>query len=352
MPTKKYKYSRFLLHILIWSLLAFILLRYPYTLRKEVAWPPEFITKQIVHLGVILTAYYFNSYCLVPRLLLKKKYIQFLLAIILYTLLAAFFMSFVSKFLDLHTKLPFSNIPSIWYRLNLDRFATWTTLIVLGISTLLSIMDKWSTDSKKLERLEREKIQAELSALRAQIHPHFLFNTLNTVYALSYVDVEASRKALAQVSRLLRYQLYEVQRGDTTLDKEIAFIRDYVSIMRLRVNEKINVDLQLPEETTSLNIAPMILICYIENVFKHGIVDEGQGNMLIAIEQTGNTLSLTTKNKIAATSQPIMEEGPTGIGMQNAKRRLELLYPGRHQLFTQTNSVLNEFELRLTLHLT
>ncbi len=332
--------------------MAFLLLSYPHTLKKEVNWPPEFITKQVVHLGVILTAFYFNSLVLVPKLLLRKKYIQFLVAIILFTLLAAFFMTFVSRMLDLHTKLPFANIPSLWHKLYLDRFATWTTLIVLGISTLLAIMSKWSSDSKKLELLEREKIQTELSALRAQIHPHFLFNTLNTVYALSYVDGEASRKALAQVSRLLRYQLYEIQSGETTVDKELAFIRDYVNIMRLRVNDKIDIELELPEQTHHQNIAPMILMCYIENVFKHGILEEGEGKMFISIQQTENTLSLTTKNKIASVSQPMMNEGSTGIGMQNTQRRLELLYPNKYQISAHTDTVSNEFELRLTLQLT
>jgi len=303
-------------------------------------------------MGVMLTAYYFNAYYLVPSLLTKKKYLRFVIAIFFFTLFAAFFMSFIARSLDLHTKMPFANIPAIWNKLYLDRFATWTTLIVIGISTLLSIMSKWSADSTRLERLEREQIQTELSALRAQIHPHFLFNTLNTVYALSYIDSDASRKALAQVSRLLRYQLYEAQRADTALDKELAFIEDYVNIMRLRVNEKINVELRLPKEINNLTIAPMILICYIENVFKHGVGDEAEGNMLIAIERTENTLSLTTKNKIATVSKPAEDEGSTGIGMQNTQRRLELLYPNRHTLSTEVNTDNNEFELRLTLQLT
>ncbi len=254
-------------------------------------------------------------------------------------------MTFVARSLELQTN------PAHWDRLYLDRFTSWTTLIVLGISTLLAIMAQWNADSKKLERLEREKIQTELSALRAQIHPHFLFNTLHTVYALSYTDSEGSRKALAQVSRLLRYQLYEVQRGETPLDKELAFIRDYINIMRLRVSEKINLELQLPQESSNLSIAPMILICYIENIFKHGIVDEEEGNILIAIEQTGNSLSLTTKNKIATVSGQLADGGPTGIGMQNTQRRLELLYPDRHHLSVKKDTVNNEFELTLTLQL-
>lgn len=352
MQINKYKYTRFLLYVLIWSLLAFIMFMYPHTVRREVPLPPEFVTKQIVHMGIMLAAYYFNAYYLVPKLLVKKRYLLFVIAILLFTLIAAFFMSVVSRSLDLHTKLPFANIPAIWNKLYLDRFTSWTTLIVLGISTLLSIMSKWSVDSTRLERLEREKIQTELSTLRAQIHPHFLFNTFNTVYALSYVDSEASRKALAQVSRMLRYQLYEVQRKETPLEKELAFIKDYVNIMRLRVNEKIKVGLCLPEETGSLSIAPMILICYIENVFKHGLDDKAEGNMLIVIEQSGNTLSLMTKNKIATASKPVKDEGSMGIGMQNTKRRLELLYPNRHQISTKIDSDNNEFELRLTLHLT
>lgn len=261
-------------------------------------------------------------------------------------------MAFVSRFLDLHNKIPFLNIPSIWNKLYLDRFATWTTLIVLGISTLLSIMRKWSADSTRLATLEREKIQSELSTLRAQIHPHFLFNTLNTIYALSFVDEEASRSVLARMSRLLRYQLYEVQRAETTLVKELAFIKDYVNIMRSRLNEQINVALHLPKTVKDMPIAPMILICYIENVFKHGVDTEAKGNMLIAIEQTETTLSLMTRNKIVATAGSLEDGNSRGIGLQNAQRRLELLYPGRHQLSTTIDTDNNEFELKLILQLT
>jgi LytS/YehU family sensor histidine kinase len=210
-------------------------------------------------------------------------------------------------------------------------------------------MSKWNTDNNRLARLEREQIQSELSTLRAQIHPHFLFNTLNTVYALSYVDGEASRKALAQMSRLLRHQLYEAQQTETTLTKELAFIKDYVNIMRLRVNEKVNIALHLPETVNDLNIAPMILICYIENVFKHGLDDKMQGDILINIEQRGNTLFLMTKNKVAVTSKSVKDEGPTGIGMQNTQRRLELLYSNRHHISIKTDN--NEFELTLILQL-
>lgn len=345
MQTIRYKYTRLLLHVLIWSLLAVILFRYPHTVRREVPLPPEFLTKQIVHMGIMLLAYYFNAWYLVPGLLLKKRYWMFALAIILFVLCVAVFMTFVARALDLQTN------PTHWDRLYLDRFTSRTTFIVLGISTLLAIMGQWSSDSKKLERLERERIQTELSALRAQIHPHFLFNTLHTVYALSYTDSEASRKVLVQVSRLLRYQLYEVQRGETALDKELAFIRDYIDIMRLRVNEKINLEVKLPKESSGLNIAPMILICYIENIFKHGVVNEGEGNIHIAIEQTGNSLLLVTKNRIATVSRLVKEEGPAGIGMQNTQRRLELLYPDRHQLWVRKDTVSNEYELRLTLQL-
>lgn len=346
MQTIRYRYTRILVHVLIWSLLAVILFRYPHTVAREVPLPPEFLTKQIVHMGIMLFAYYFNAYYLVPRFFLKKRYGRFMTAIILFILSAAIFMTFVARSLELQTN------PAHWDRLYLDRFTSWTTLIVLGISTLLAIMAQWNADSKKLERLEREKIQTELSALRAQIHPHFLFNTLHTVYALSYTDSEGSRKALAQVSRLLRYQLYEVQRGETALDKELAFIRDYISIMRLRVSKTIDLELQLPHESSNLSIAPMILICYIENVFKHGIVEEGEGSILIAIEQTENVLSLMTRNSIAPVSKLRREEGSTGIGMQNTKRRLELLYPDRHHLSFRKDTINNEFELRLTLQLT
>lgn len=344
----KIAYSQLFVHILVWILLGFILLFYPYTVNKVVSYPSEFIFKQVVHFFIILLAYYFNSYYLVEKFFIKKQYIKFTFGVILLICFASFFMSFVSRLLDLHTKSPF-NIPSVWNKLYLDRFATWTTLLIVCISTVLAIIRKWTIDRESLERLEKDKVQSELSVLKAQIHPHFLFNTLNTVYALSYTDIVASRKALIQVSRMLRYQFYEIQKEEISLQQELDFINDYISIMKLRLNEKSSIRLHLPKKVPNLNIAPMILISYIENVFKHGVSPESEDHIWIEITIDNNILTLQTKNKIVHLGVTIQDEGATGIGMENSLKRLVLMYPNRYTISTDIDS--DQFELKLTIAL-
>ncbi|TWI16135.1 histidine kinase [Sphingobacterium siyangense] len=351
MKVSKFNNIRVLVHLLSWTLLAFALLGYPYTLKKEISYPAEFLIKQVIHLCIMVIAYYMNSYYFVPYFLFNKRYVWYVISIVCFVLFASFFMSFVSRLLDLHNKEPFLQIPTIWHRLYLDRFATWTTLIMLGISTSMSIMTKWNKDSKRLVHLEHEQVQMELTTLRAQIHPHFLFNTLNSIYALSYLDADASRKALAQTSRLLRYQFYEVKHTLTPLANELAFIKDYVSIMRLRTNNNIHIELLIPEETGDFQIAPMLLISYIENVFKHGITDD-DATIFIKIAMEGDILTLKTKNKIGTFSNSLEELEIKGVGMSNAKRRLELLYASRYNIITEVDEVNRTYNLKLAIQLT
>lgn len=270
MPTRKIRYTRVSLHFLIWALISVFLLVYPHSFRRDLIFPPEFIWKQIVHLALMLGSFYFNAYYLVPRFLLAKRYIPYYGSVLAFIIGGSLCMYGVSDLLNLNRRMPITDTTTLWHSLHLDRFATWTSLLVWIISGLIAVMGKWKSDSDTLAKLEHEQMQSELATLRAQIHPHFLFNTLHTVYALSYVDSGAARKALAQLSRLLRHQLYAVQNTAISLKEELSFITDYIDIMRLRLSDTINLNLHLPDNIGKQKIAQMILITYIENMFKHG----------------------------------------------------------------------------------
>lgn len=350
MTISKDRYIQIFLHLLVWSLLAIVLFLYPSLAYKGLQLPSDFTIKQIVHLCLMLGAYYANAYWMVPRLLLKKKYLLFAGAMILFICFAAYVMALVDDLLDLKEQMKhiWGNKPGLPH---FDMFGFLTTLITLGISTSISVMHKWNTDNEHRLNLEKEKVTMELSVLKAQIHPHFFFNTLNSIYALSFTDADRSRKVLTRLSAIMRYLLYETDLDKIALDKELCFIRNYIDIMKLRLNADTNVEFSIPENPLPVSVAPMILMPYVENVFKHGI-DESEGVLLsIHIGQDEKGIRLTTRNRIAARPAHIAGDVPGGIGMQNTFRRLELLYKNRYHLSTRVLPETNEFELELELQL-
>lgn len=331
--------------------MAVILFFYPVISNKGIRLPADFVTKQIVHFCLMVLAYYLNTYLLVPKLLLTGRYTWFAITVIIFSFFSAHILATVENSLNLREQMKetWNKKPGISY---FDLFGFMTTLITLGISTSVGAIRKINEDGKERLKLEREKINAELSMLKSQIHPHFFFNTLNTIYALSYTDAEASRKATTKLSRIMRYVLYETGHDITTVGKELEFISNYIEIMKLRVNGNTTVELDLPDEVIPMSITPMILMPYVENVFKHGIDESNDNKLFIRVAQHANGIQLITRNKIAARSPLMKENRQEGIGMQNTQRRLELMYRNRYKLFTQKIAASNEFELKLEIELT
>lgn len=330
--------------------MATILFLYPTLANKGVKLPGDFTIKQVIHLCMMLLAYYLNAYLLVPQLLLKGKYFYFVLTIIVFVFFASYTMAIVENRLDLREQMK-----HVWTKKPgkavFDRFGFLTTLITLGISTSISVINKLNKDNKKQFNLEKEQITTELSMLKAQIHPHFFFNTLNSIYALSYTDAESSRKTLTKLSHIMRYLLYETNQSTTELSKELSFITHYIEIMKLRLNTNTTVEINLPETVSPVSIAPMILMPYIENVFKHGIDESDNNKLFISIHQHTKGIRLVTRNKIAAKPVLTAEYASGGIGMQNTLRRLELLYKNKYKLSAGKKADSNEFELTLELQL-
>lgn len=351
MSISKDKYFNALLHFLIWSLIAFILFLYPQWSNKGVELPGDFTIKQVVHFLLMLVCYYFNAYLLVPKLLYKNKYVLFTLGIAILVFTSSFIMASVEGWLNLSEQMQHvwgskraSNPPLF------DRFGFFTSLITLGISTSISTINKLNSDNKEKLKVEKEHVATELSILKAQIHPHFFFNTLNSIYALSYTDVESSRQILTKMSYIMRYLLYETKQNNVSLSKELAFISNYIEIMKVRLNQCNTVKFDFPDNVTPMSIAPMILMPYVENVFKHGAGEKENTELFINIYQTENGIRLMTRNPIVVKPALPPEQVPGGIGMQNTLRRLELLYKNRYKIITGT-TIANQFELTLELEL-
>lgn len=315
--------------------------------------PPAFWVKQSLHIVFIITAFYFNSFMLVPRLLFKGKVWPFILSAVFTSLFFSMLLQQLDKMLSLSEQMARVFGRKMWFNNYIDHFALITLLLVLGISTSVSTIQRWSADAKLHRELQSQRTMAELSFLKAQINPHFFFNTLNSIYALTYLNVETSRQVLHKLSRMMRYLLYETEHNTTLLSKEVAFITDYVEIMKLRLNEQTTVAFTKPENLKEMPIAPMLLLPFVENAFKHGVDDLQSGTIAVNIEQTGNGLLFEIKNALL---KPTINDNShnlegNGIGLANTRRRLDLLYSDKHTLTIERSEQQKEYSLTLTLTL-
>jgi len=339
-----------LIHLLVWSLLTYILFNYPPLIGKHVKIPSQFLTKQIFHMLVMVITYYVNTYYLVPQYLLKGRKVVFTLGIITIMILAGLIMARVEIWFSLSDHLRKSLGKKMWQNAYVDFFGLFTTMFVLGISTSLAIMQQWNRDWKLRHELQTKQAVAELAFLKAQINPHFFFNTLNSIYALTYINAETSREVLLKLSGMMRYLLYETQHNTTTISKELTFIKNYVEIMKLRLSDNMLVDLVVPQIIIETSIAPMLLLPFIENAFKHGVNEDNAGSISILIGQESNCLRLRVKNTYTEFDKGTDVDGK-GIGLANTIRRLALLYKDKYQLTVDNDQNLNEYTVHLTINL-
>ena len=347
----KAKLITVVIHLLVWSLLIYVLFNFPPLVGNDVKAPSQFLTKQIFHMILMIGTYYFNTYYLVPQLLLNGKRAMFALALLGIIIFAGLIMARIEIWFSLTEHLRKAFGKKIWQNAYVDFFGLFTTILVLGISTSLAIMQEWSRDWKIRQEVETKRAVTELTFLKAQINPHFFFNTLNSIYALTYINAETSREVILKLSGMMRYLLYETQHDNTTLAKELSFIQNYVDIMKLRLNDNMLVEFLLPQQIADKPIAPMLLLPFVENAFKHGVDDNLAGSISILIAQQEADLLLVVKNTVIECDQGT-DVGGKGIGLVNTLRRLELLYKDRHSLAVRHEINSNEYIVNLTITLT
>jgi LytS/YehU family sensor histidine kinase len=222
--------------------------------------------------------------------------------------------------------------------------------LVLGVSTSITTIQKWQADKQLTQEMEQDKVTSELSFLKAQINPHFFFNTLNNIYALTQVNADVAGKAIHQLSRMMRYLLYDTQQKQTMLSQEIAFVKDYISLMQLRLTDVVNVNIDTPRSLQDVPLAPMIFLPFVENAFKHGVSATQQSHIDIVIWQHNKMLDLTVKNSII-NDNSISLDTSSGIGLVNTRRRLDLLYRGKYKLDIIELNANNEYIVHLTIDL-
>ena len=353
-PTSPRTYVSVLTHVLVWSLIGlFLLLWQPLTWKIDI--PIQFWIKQAVLFLLLVLVFYVNSWILIPRLLLKNKYLWFILLNVVATIIVSYVVQqmelaiHMREHMDKAFKAAKDSGSYLRKEDKFDYFSMICAMMVLGISTSLTAVQNWQKDIRLRENLEKEKLNSELSFLKAQINPHFFFNTLNNIYALTIIDVEASREALHKLSRMMRYVLYETQNTTVLLSHELSFIEDYIQLMRLRLTEKVTIEFDRPEVLSDTPIAPMILLPFVENAFKHGVSSVRESYIKIAVNQEGSLLSLSVVNTLFEEKKDGLDES-NGIGLVNTRRRLDILYPEKYDLSISENRTDKAYSVQLKLN--
>lgn len=344
------------IHVLGWTLVgSFVFLLRPISM--EWGLPTLWWNKQALTFFLLVAAFYFNFFVLVPRYLFTNRASLFFLANILagvvYVLLLVAYDEYFNMSEVMHQvfrpNTPHVHKPRNWYW-DFSNFFVFS--MAVGISTSFATVQKWQADEKIRLELEQQQINAELSYLKAQINPHFFFNTLNNIYSLTNIDVDKAKTALLKLSRMMRYVLYETEKNHTLLSKELDFIRDYIELMKLRLSSKVHLDIHIPEKIEEAEIAPMVLLPFIENCFKHGISSQHESHIKVFLEKSGSELRLFTENHKFKASENTPEGHASGIGLANTKRRLDLLYNGKYSLGIDEDNAQNQFKVNLSIQLT
>ena len=316
----------------------------------------------------IMLVHYFLAYYAIPKFLLKAWWVYFLLSVVLsYVILMAglyysvYFIqaskavaitedfsrmaSFVLKYDFLTTLVDIDRMYSV-FGFNLSLI--FSLLIKTVISFYFSNIQKLTLEKENIE-LEKEKTELELSFLKAQVNPHFFFNTLNNIYSLIEDKDAVAANIVLKLSDLMRYSLYESNHAQIPLVRELRFIQDYVNLEKIRHKEHVVIDVDFPPVSSGLIITPLILIAFVENAFKHGInntIDASWVKISASVE--GNTLIFTVKNSKPHKLRKEVVQG--GIGLVNARRRLDLLYANQYTLAVQNQPTFYNVHLTLTLH--
>ena len=351
MPTKKIKYAEVLLIVFVWV----VLFVTPILFREDIYSPlRRSVIIQIQIIIPLLLLFIINRFILVPFLLFKGKYILFIFLvlglIILFTTGSYFYDTKIKTAPPPETPQTENQIQAPPYAFpgGVDHFGNLRpaqtrqprpippfanflilAILIVGFDTgLRSAIRVINVENEKV-RLEKEGVATQLVLLRNQVSPHFLMNTLNNIHSLIDISSEEAKEAIIKLSKMMRYLLYETETEKTTLTREVEFLESYIDLMKLRFNERVRISLNLPDIIPDKTIPPFIFTSLIENAFKHGISYKENSFINIDLSISGGRLLLSIEN---SKSEKYHEKEFSGIGLENTRKRLALIYGSNFQL--------------------
>jgi len=299
---------------------------------------------------IYIILFYSNAYWLFPKLYLQKQYVVYVLVLVLLLAIVYFIQPF-DHIINLapppgeqHGPMPVNHGKFGSPQRPVDFVSIFLFVVITGLSILIPLASQWQKMQQQYFIAQKDKATAELSFLKAQINPHFLFNTLNNLYSLSLTNSEKTPESILRLSNIMRYVTDEVQNETVPLQEEILCINDFIELQKLRLNNKTTALFTYEKVDGNLCIAPLILLPFIENIFKHGISNNENSTIEIKINTKEKEILFYTKNNINA----VKNNNRRGTGITNVKKRLETVYPGRHFLKIETGAAL--FEVHLIIH--
>jgi len=348
---KKYRMFQPIAHILFWlASIGLMYLLISVAAHQQILFDTDRCIQALVPNIGFAFGVYINLYFLIPKFLKQKNYIFYFFWLIL-------LLAFSSVLIQLIFMLPFrymfrSGGPFDSFNTSLYSSYFFATAIYVGVTSFLKFVKDWVVLQDlnfKYEQIERQKLEAELKTLKAQVNPHFLFNSLNNIYSLTLSNSEKAPEMILKLSDLMRHIIYESRENFICLEKEIEFVKNYIALQKIRVSEKAQIEFRISGEIPDKKIAPLLFEPFIDNAFKHGLKNDGEEFIHIYFDfKKSGYLDFVIENSY---EKPFIKASHySGIGLENVKQRLSLLYPAdEYSLTVADNGKTFRIELQLKL---
>ena len=340
-----------ILHLLSWFVVVLIILSTFYNKFNHFPLDDFFYYRLFLNIGI----FYLNYSFLVPRLLLNKKIGQYAFVSIAFIVFFIFMYQNILPSISLGSS--FSNQNELMYLKNgrnaiefknsffAGLIQAIVVFLIFAISLSIKLSIEWYKNEKIKNLIKTQKINAELSFLKTQLNPHFLFNTLNSIYSLANKKSDDTTEAIITLSELMKYMIYETNKEFVALQNEIDYIKNFISLQNLRLKDSSGVRFNVRGKL-DYNIEPLLLISFIENAFKFGTDYTGKTDITIEIKVENDILGLKVSNYISLKEKNNLS---SGVGIENIKSRLNILYPNSHTLNIEESDKLFKVELLLKL---
>ena len=308
----------------------------------------DFFINSTVIVSIHALVSYFNIYFLFPLFLQKRAYVKYFVAVVLSITLATIIDAGVFSILDTIDPDRKSGLLSLRFLLSTAMAITYTTAITMS----LKLVKHWYENERLAKELAKINTETELKYLKSQINPHFLFNSLNSIYSLSLQKSDLTPDLILKLSDILRYLLYDGSEKKVSLAQELKYVKSYLELEKVRHGSRMNLEINIEGDTESKEIAPMLLIPFVENSFKHGLgkdKDKGYVHLNVRAEKEELFFSIANSKPIKGSEVSLAKGYQGGIGLINVKKRLNLLYPQKHKLEVTKDGP--EFKVELNIKL-
>ena len=328
-------------HILFWSVTIGFHIYTRLPLIDSAGWW-QFTLEVIIRNSLLALIIYANSEYLIPEFIHQKKFLAYAVGL---SLCFGFYVLLKNTH-DVYLTVFTSQTPESFWQYSFYNFSI--ALFYLSFALALQLSKEWFFQRERLQQMEIEKLNTELEYLKSQINPHFLFNSLNTIFFQIDKANQQARETLTKFSDMLRFQLYECNGHLISLEREVSYLRNYVDLQRLRKDEKYQIDFNVSGNLSNQFLAPLLFIPLVENAFKHvSHHKEGDNQISITVISNEGEIALHIRN---TKDDRKKAGGPGGIGMKNLIRRLELQYPAKHILEIENQKKEFMVSLRLSMH--